>query len=192
MDESLNLKECFRIFNGKESIRDVDIVKQVNIPICNNVELLNQTVSSDECRMFKSPTEIIDSFLDSYFGIKSIIELIAIYNMLRLGLYFSYPVPKSIYCFLGSEKNPEILKELLSTYQSRICIMKDGITPFSNMHTMDIYKLSLIRADFDLDNFNYTHLGKHYITEKFHFFLMSSPHMDITIVYNVLKNTNGA
>lgn len=192
MDEALNLKECFRIFNGKESIRDVDIVKQVNIPVCSKVELLNQAVSSDECRMFKSPTEIIDSFLDSYFGIKSIVELIAIYNMLRLGLYFSYPVPKSIYCFLGSEKNPETLKKLLSTYQSRICIMKDGISTFSNMHPMDIYKLSVIRADFDLDNFNHTLLGKHYMTEKFHFFLRSSPQMDITIVYNVLKTTDGA
>ncbi len=192
MNETLELKDCFRIFNGKESERDIDLVEKVDMPTCDDIDILNRLPMSDSCIMFKVQNILMNTFLNKYFGIENIQKFMCLYCKLQNGFELAQPTPELIYCFWGNEKNPETLKDLLAWYQPSVGVMADGVTTFANLHTDAIYKLSIIRADFDLADFNYPFLGVHHKTENFHFFLKSSPQMDITIVYNDLRNTNGA
>lgn len=192
MSEILDLKTCFRIFDGKESDWSIDLVKKVNMPICGALEQLETAVNANNCQMFKVRKELMNTFLKRHFCVEDIKELMFTYSSLHNGFALAQEPPESIYCFFGNEKDSDTLRDLLARYQHSVGVMSNGVTTFLNLHTDDIYKLSIIRADFDLNTFNYDFLGVHHKTDDFHFFLYSSPQLDITIVYNDLKGNKGA
>ena len=64
MNETLELKDCFRIFNGKESERDIDLVEKVDMPTCDDIDILNRLPMSDSCIMFKVQNILMNTFLN--------------------------------------------------------------------------------------------------------------------------------
>lgn len=186
MNEKLDLKEGFRIFNGKESELDTDLVKQADIPKCSDPAILQQTVLAGQNKMFKVPTELMNLFLNNYFGINGIYSFMKIYSKLHAGIEFAMPVPETIYYLFGYENNPEVIKKLLTGYQASVGVM-GGSSTFLNLHTNDIYKLTIIAAGFDLECIDSPFLGYHYKNKNFHFVIKSSSQMDLTILYNNLR-----
>ena len=171
MNETLDLKNGFRIFNGKESEWDTDFVKQTDIPNCSDTAWLYEAALTKQNKMFKVPIELIDIFLDNYFGINGIYSFMKIYTKLHTGVEFAIPVPKTIYYLFGYENDPKSIKKLLAGYQASICGI--GNSTFLNLHTNDIYKLTIISAGFDLECIDSPFLGYHYKNENFHFVIKS-------------------
>ncbi len=88
--------------------------------------------------------------------------------------------------FFSSFDNPRILSKFLGNYQSAVksSLYEDS---FLDLHTDSMYKFTLIRANFNLEeNQKLFSFGYHHKTEHFRFLLKASIQFDLTVVFEEL------
>ncbi len=180
----IELYRAFSIFNDNRHEATGIFQK---LPVLSSTTELDEKISSNATELFSISAEALDDFLKGKFDGNGIAELMQIYTQKHIGEAFCLPVVTPIVSvFFTSIDNPRILSQLLANYQSTV---KDSLlgNTFLNLHTDSMYKFTLIRANFNLEeNQNLFSFGYHHKTEHFRLFLKSSAQFDLTLVFEEL------
>lgn len=157
------------------------------LPVLSSTTELDEKISSNATELFSISAETLDDFLKGKFDGNGIAELMQIYTEKHLGEALCFPVvTPNVSSLFSSFDNPRILSQLLANYQSSV---KDSLLgdTFLDLHTDSLYKFTLIRANFNLEeNQKLFSFGYHHKTEHFRLFLKSSVQFDLTVVFEEL------
>lgn len=138
-------------------------------------------------KIFLTPIEVLDEFLKKKFN-NGIVEFMLLYTEKHFGKAFCLPVVFSptVRCLFYNSDDPDWLSQTLTDYQSAIKVNSFGNT-YLNLHTNDIYKFTLMKANFSLkENAEKFLRGYHYTINNFQIFIQSSIQGDLTLLYEEL------
>ena len=185
MDEDNNV---FYVFNNLENPFEENEREHRSLPKCETVSQLHKIDVSSNNEHVSVKKNILDEFLTKKFNINGIYGFMEIYSKFHIGQSFWLPVPQDISVIFKTSSDPYDLAHFLGHSQSSIITSKNR--SYLNLHNNRIYRFTLIRANFDIEQYSdLFYVGYHYDTEKFHFLIKSSIQFDLTVLYQEKTGT---